>query len=457
MQTALNPLAANRVKAGLGLEATANDNPLAAAQNRPNLAGVANAQPVDQFQAAANAAPAAAGAAQAAGQNPMALFANIIRDLWAQSTAQAPAQGAQPAAAQRAGAAQAPALGAGNPAQAANAAQGANLAPADGIGQTPIGMGDPNAGARPPLQPQPQNPMQQMMGIVKGLVGVIAGLVGIIGQLLKGKGLPGQKPAADAQAKQGQPQAQTAGAVNPNAKDVKWAAQHGKYKWEGDQLKINGGEFKGHTGKYDAQSKTMRIYNPEGQHVANQKVDKESKGKPKVASPLALDINGEKGIQTSDKKVNFDIDGDGKLDQVNDVQEGVLAFGAGKDGKQLFGDNTDLNGDGKADGYKNGFEALRALAKKEGMYNEQAGDTKLDAKDIATLEQKYNFGMKQGYNAETESLAKHGVSEIELGSENARTTARQGDQKDVILQEQEGATFKQNGQTKEYADVWHRI
>jgi hypothetical protein len=422
MQTTLNPLAANRVKSALNLDAAGTTNPLAAAQNRPNLAGVANAQPVDQFQAAANAAPAAA--AQAPAQNPMALFANIIRDLWAQSTAQAPGQGAQPAAAPRAGAEQgAGVLGAGNAAQAANAA------PADGIGQTPIGLGDPNAGARPPVGPdaQAQNPMQQMMGIVKGLVGVIAGLVGILGQLLKGQGLPGQKPAANPQAQQAKPQAQSAGALNPKAKDVKWAAQHGQYKWEGDQLKINGGEFKGCTGKFDAEAKTMRIYNPEGQHVANQKVNQESKGKPKVASPLALDINGQKGIQTSDKKVNFDIDGDGKLDQVNDVKEGVLAFGAGKNGKQLFGDNTDLNGDGKADGYKNGFEALRALAKKEGMYNEKAGDTKLDAKDIATLEQKYNFGMKQGYNGQTESLAKHGVTEIELGSENARTTARQGD------------------------------
>jgi hypothetical protein len=439
MQAQLNPLAANRIKAAQGLEATAANNPLQAAQQRPNLAGVANAQPVDQFQGVQNAGLNAA-APQNAAQNPFALFANIVRDLWAQSTAQTPAQGALPGAQARAGVAapQGPdVLGAANAPQAALPGQN-QARPGD---QLP--------------QPGAQNPMQQMMGVIKGLVGVIAGLVGILGQLLKGKGLPGANPQAQ---QAGKPQAQTAGgALNPEAKDVKWAAQHGKYKWEGDQLKINGGEFKGCTGKYDAEAKTMRIFNEQGDHVANQKVDKESNGKPKVASPLALDINGEKGIQTSDKKVNFDIDGDGKLDQVNDVQEGVLAFGEGKNGKQLFGDNTDLDGDGKADGYKNGFEALRALAKKEGMYDEKAGDTKLDAGEIATLEKKYNFGLKKGYNAETESLAQNGVTEIELGSENARTTARQGDQKDVILQEQEGATFKQNGETKEYADVWHRI
>ena len=187
-------------------------------------------------------------------------------------------------------------------------------------------------------------------------------------------------------------------------------------------------------------------------------VKKPTRGvKPDSRSPLALDINGVKGIQTSEQKIRFDIDGDGKLDRVNDVQEGVLGFGRGRNGKELFGDNTDLNGDGKADGYKNGFEALRALAKQEGLYNEQAGDTKLDARDIEFLEQKYNFGMKQGYQGELESLSKHGVSEIELGSENAKTSFHQGDQKDVQIQRQEGATFKHHGETKEYVDVWHQV
>ena len=42
-------------------------------------------------------------------------------------------------------------------------------------------------------------------------------------------------------------------------------------------------------------------------------------------SPLSFDLNGD-GVQTSDNIVDFDIDGDGEVDKINDSADGVLVF-----------------------------------------------------------------------------------------------------------------------------------
>ena len=295
---------------------------------------------------------------------------------------------------------------------------------------------------------------QKLMGLVQGLVGVLTSLIGMLSLLRNTK-----QPATSRNA------ASNGDAASLNAKADKAEASLKK-----TSASVSSTEKSKESSKSSSSSPSKPPLSPPPP-MKKKTAPRARKGptkkaprqppkrgvKPDSKSPLALDINGPKGVQTSDKKVRFDIDGDGRLDQVNDVREGVLAFGKGRTGKELFGDNTDLNGDGKADGYKNGFEALRALAKKEGMYDEAKGDTRLDSNEIQALEQKYNFGLKQGYNAEMESLTANGVTEIELGSENAKTSFHQGEQSDVTLQKQDGATFKHNGETKEYVDVWHRV
>jgi len=175
---------------------------------------------------------------------------------------------------------------------------------------------------------------------------------------------------------------------------------------------------------------------------------------PEGYSPLTFDLNGD-GVKTSDKVVNYDIDGDGKKEKINDVADGTLSIRGGKSGKDLFGNNTDLDGDGKADGYKDGFEALKALAKKEGLINDK-GDTKLDAKDLKILEDKYQLGMKtDGYNSKEKSLASLGINEIDLSkSDKTKSTENFDGQNNTIMQ-QDGATFTVNGKKREYADVWH--
>ena len=168
------------------------------------------------------------------------------------------------------------------------------------------------------------------------------------------------------------------------------------------------------------------------------------------------------GIQTSDGLISYDINGDGTMDNINNVNEGVLAFEldgdgiAGENGKELFGNNTDLNGDGKADGYKDGFEALKALAAKENLIDGDK-DTKLDENDLNFLSEKYGLKMKMGYTGEAVSLSSLKITEINLANTDETTLIDDFDGKGNQLMTQEGATFVQDGKTKNYADVWNDL
>lgn len=177
-----------------------------------------------------------------------------------------------------------------------------------------------------------------------------------------------------------------------------------------------------------------------------------------TASPLSFDLNGD-GVKTSSEKVMFDIDGDGKLDLINNSADGVLVFDAdgngiaGENGHEVFGDNTDLDGDGKKDGFANGFDALRALGQKEGLLSDS--DNTLDSSDIAKLQEKYSLGIKSGYNGEVKNLFEVGISEINFGESNETQTIKNFDGNNNDLMTQDGATFKMNGETRNYADIWH--
>jgi hypothetical protein len=173
-------------------------------------------------------------------------------------------------------------------------------------------------------------------------------------------------------------------------------------------------------------------------------------------SPLTFDLNGD-GVKTSDKMIQYDIDGDGTVDNINDVADGVLSIRGGASGHDVFGNNTDLDGDGKADGFKDGFEALKALSLQEGLIDGKK-DMVLDASDLVLLQKKYQLAMKTaGYNSKNENLADLGISEINLGKTNATQTAQNFDGQGNDLMTQEGSTFKLNGKTQDYADVWHQL
>lgn len=177
-----------------------------------------------------------------------------------------------------------------------------------------------------------------------------------------------------------------------------------------------------------------------------------------TSSPLAFDLEGD-GIKTSSEKTYFDIDGDGDLDRIHNVNEWVLAFDAdgngkaGESGLEVFGNNTDLDGDGKADGYKDGFEALEALAKKEGLVND-TDDFILDQNDIEILSEKYGLTLTKGYGGESKSLQDAGITQINMSSgQSVRESNFDGKGNDIMRKY--GATFTVNGKEHEYADVWN--
>ncbi len=178
-------------------------------------------------------------------------------------------------------------------------------------------------------------------------------------------------------------------------------------------------------------------------------------------SPLSLDIDGN-GVNTSDEIIDYDIDGDGKTDKIYNSADAVLVFDkdgdgiSGKDGSECFGNNTDIDGDGKKDGYANGFEALKALAKENNLINGK-DDNVLDQNDLDFLENKFGLKLKlNGYNSEAVSLKDAGITEINLAQTDETEMIDNFDGLGNQLMKQQGATFKINGETREYADIWHK-
>lgn len=133
----------------------------------------------------------------------------------------------------------------------------------------------------------------------------------------------------------------------------------------------------------------------------------------KLTSPLVFDLNGNGNTNTESSTRMFDIDGDGKLDKVNNYQsgDGELAFDAdgdgivGENGTEVFGEHTN----GK--NYQNGFEALKDMARKT-LGNKAIADGKLDANEIKALENKMRLSMK--VNGQTKTLTELGITSINL-------------------------------------------
>jgi hypothetical protein len=177
-----------------------------------------------------------------------------------------------------------------------------------------------------------------------------------------------------------------------------------------------------------------------------------------LTSPLVLDLDGN-GIQTTAPDRTIDVDGDGTLDRVSwfGSGDGVLAFDANKNGKidmngtELFGDNSDIDGDGKPDGDANGFDALKRFAAKH-LGNAAVADNKLDAAEIRALENKAGLRIITSGNR-TQTLSSLGVTGIGLNYATANEVDAYGNQ---TLQQGSFQRKLSNGKTvsRDIADVW---
>lgn len=170
-------------------------------------------------------------------------------------------------------------------------------------------------------------------------------------------------------------------------------------------------------------------------------------------SPLVMDLNGD-GIQTTEANRSFDIDGDGKQDRISSVgkDDGTLVFDAdgngiaGESGKELFGNVSDVDGDGKSDGFANGFEALTSFANK--FLGQQATqDGVLDKNELAQLGEK--SGIRLDVAGQQRKLSELGIDRIDLGFQNS-------DHVDAFGNEfRQRGTFSINGQSREIVDLWY--
>jgi hypothetical protein len=176
-----------------------------------------------------------------------------------------------------------------------------------------------------------------------------------------------------------------------------------------------------------------------------------------LSSPLVLDLDGD-GIETTPQNKVIDLDGDGQLDQASwfGSKEGVLTFDAnhnGKidlNGKELFGDSSDVNGDGSPDHFANGFEALRALATKT-LGAAAVQDNMLDASEIKALENKAGLRMMVGNK--TVKLSDNGISNLSLNYQNSTQTDAYGNE---FRQQASFQKTLSNGQVvnRDMTDVW---
>ena len=193
------------------------------------------------------------------------------------------------------------------------------------------------------------------------------------------------------------------------------------------------------------------------------------RAQPVQQDPLVFDL-ANTGIKTSSRKAIYGIMGtkdDDKLKWLNEVEEGmgILVFDAdksgasGRTGLELFGDQTDLNGDGKSDGFTDGYAALRAFVDRAAADGVLPRDARsrglLDAAALAALEKAYGLKMKVGgFNRAPVSLAAAGVREITFSDAPAEA-AREFDGRGNGLSLQRDAAFtRADGSRGIYANVW---
>lgn len=182
--------------------------------------------------------------------------------------------------------------------------------------------------------------------------------------------------------------------------------------------------------------------------------------------PLVFDLAGN-GFRVSGKTLEIDINGDGRLEPVADLAPGLglLVFDANKDGvsggraAELFSAATDLDRDGKPDGFADGFDAFNGLVRmavRDGaLPKEVLVSMKLGPAELEALRKGYGLKFRiGGFRGEEKSLAEAGIREVGLSAQRSvRQNAFDGRGTDIVRRP--GAVFaRADGSLGDYADLW---
>ena len=187
------------------------------------------------------------------------------------------------------------------------------------------------------------------------------------------------------------------------------------------------------------------------------------------ASPLVFDLNGD-GVRMSRRGRRLDADGDHKRDSVNDISksDGILVLDVNKNGiwgegaQELLGTGTDLDADGRPDGYADGFAALKALAKlaeaRRLLPEGSAARGELGWAALAALEAGFGLRMKVGgANEPAVPLERAGVVSISLPTAACERVEDFDGQGNETLR-CAGAFFRRaDGKVGVYEDVWFEL
>ena len=321
-----------------------------------------------------------------------------------------------------------------------------------------------NMNGMKPAQPDLQQPNQKPE--MKEMIGMLLKLINLIGNLLGKTGDQGQLPGEPNGANPGDPNGAIPGAPNgANPGEIAggekggWLVGHGDYKKNVDgSFNIEKGDWAGHTA---TPTDTKGSYNITNTLNGNSVGTYQSPGeKEKIASPLTFDLNGNGQVDTTGKDKKFDINGDGAIDNTAwaGAGDGVLAFDSdgngvsGENGKELFGNNSDINDDGKADGHANGFEALKGAALQT-LGADSVADGKLNEQEIKQLEKPVNeggIGLTMMVDGEKVKPSELGITELDLTYQNAGKNADANGNE----HRQVGTGFTRNGEEHAVNDVW---
>ena len=186
-----------------------------------------------------------------------------------------------------------------------------------------------------------------------------------------------------------------------------------------------------------------------------------------LSSPLVFDLNGD-GVRMSRRRYRIvDVDGDRRREDVNEIslKDGLLVLDLDRDGRfgeggqELLGSATDLDVDGRPDGFLDGFQALKALAERAESRRllppGTAAKGELGFAALAALEAAFGLRMKiGGGNRPAVPLEKAGVIAISLPSgacERVKDFDGQGNETMRCA----GASFRRpDGSSGVYEDVW---